>query len=510
MGGNILLGQTRETFSGLHLPVVYGGDASQLVSAQAGSGKSRCVAIPDLLTYSGSAVVCDSKPELTERTALWRSVVLKQNVSVIAPFGGVDERYIPIGPDGKRCWGYVNPIDFISKSDFGLSLALKVASALIPVGTTKEPHWAQGSQLRFAASSLFVATDPRITDLAIPRNMDSLWTFLSDPQLERRALKMMLKSDNISIRKQAAKYLHCAEDDKEVASLRSHLEIACTATFGEPCVLDSMRETNIDFSQINRRPMTVYIVIPNRMIETHYTYIRLLLTIILSEIERGGLRRHDSNQPPTLIQIDEFARLQNFPLVTNAMAAMRGHGCKFSLYLQNLSQARDIYGEAWRHILGSAGVVQYFGGTNDAFTAEEVSKLCGISTVVNDSPSVSGQPGNAGSHSYSTGQRWVYTPDEIMRLPTPEQIIKVSGQNPMREHTFHPDLRDFPAYLAFQEAINSGFEPDDALEFSSRFMNAPAPVQMQQGQPQEERKMPKGDFFKKANDLFATLMGHGT
>lgn len=78
------------------LPVTYPGESHLLTIAEPGSGKSRSVAIPNLIHYGGSMVVLDMKGgELTKATALWRAHVLGHDVWVFDPFRIVDPRYLP-------------------------------------------------------------------------------------------------------------------------------------------------------------------------------------------------------------------------------------------------------------------------------------------------------------------------------------------------------------------------------------------------------------------------------
>ena len=79
-------------------PLVYSGDGSLISVARPGSGKSRCVILPNLIHHQGSAVIFDPKGELTRASALWRQQMLGQKVIVFDPFRIIEDKYMPKEP----------------------------------------------------------------------------------------------------------------------------------------------------------------------------------------------------------------------------------------------------------------------------------------------------------------------------------------------------------------------------------------------------------------------------
>ena len=189
-------------------------------------------------------------------------------------------------------------------------------------------------------------------------------------------------------------------------------------------------------------------------------------------------------QLPVLFVLDEFATMGKFDLIVKAMARMRGLGCPFILCVQNLSQLKNLYGEAGEtEIRGNAGVLSYFGGTNDTYTAKVISELSGVGSVVVPGSSINEQ---GSSVNYTVASRPIYMPDEVMRLPLPEQLIKISGRQVMRERLFLPSLEELPQYLAFQSELTRSGDLCRAVQSALSY-------QHQSECPREER-VGKGRF----------------
>jgi type IV secretion system protein VirD4 len=171
------------------VPVTYPDQDNLITIAPPGAGKSRCVAIPNMVRYQGSTVSFDGgKGDVGSATALWRWAALGQQVTVFDPLLGIDPRLIPPGPDGLPNYGFADPLDFIRGDRNPMTAAFKVADALIPMESLRETHWAEAAQARLVATMLFVGFDSWFQHFEdqdgkpLPRTFASVWTLLSDPR----------------------------------------------------------------------------------------------------------------------------------------------------------------------------------------------------------------------------------------------------------------------------------------------------------------------------------------
>jgi type IV secretion system protein VirD4 len=122
---------------------------------------------------------------------------------------------------------------------------------------------------------------------------------------------------------------------------------------------------------MKNRPMTVYLILPPRYLETHATWLRLMLTAILIP-----LLRTTGGDVPVLFMLDEFAQLGRLEVIERNMALMRGYGVKLWTIFQDLAQAKDIYERRWESFISNAGVRHVF-APQDVTTQEYFSKLSG-------------------------------------------------------------------------------------------------------------------------------------
>ena len=189
----------------------------------------------------------------------------------------------------KPCYGSIDVIGAIRRSQSPLSTALGFAEAVVTTEQTNESHFPQGAQLIHAGLDLLTAIDPSLTDGL--RNKRTSWSLFTNQDKFRAALELMAESDHEALRDQANAFLDVGDDDREMRGIKSSLRTQCSRTYSEPALMDTLCHDSADFSRLNDEPITVYIVLPGALVDVHFRYIKLLLTYLLGEIERGGLRR---------------------------------------------------------------------------------------------------------------------------------------------------------------------------------------------------------------------------
>ena len=106
------------------------------------------------------------------------------------------------------------------------------------------------------------------------------------------------------------------------------------------------------------------------------------------------------------------------------MGLMAGYGVQLWPILQDLSQLKSLYGDSANTFMANSGVIQAF-GVNDYETAKWLSLTIGQETREFETKS-SGGGKNEGLHA-----RDLLTPDEIMRLNSSLQILKLQGMHPV-------------------------------------------------------------------------------
>ena len=187
----------------------------------------------------------------------------------------------------------------------------------------------------------------------------------------------------------------------------------------------------IDFSKLKydpakgEKPTTVYLVLPAKRLTTHGAWLRLMLSVILSQIS-------DARQPPhpVLFLLDECAALQRLEILETAVGLMRGYGMKLWLIFQDLSQLKRLYEDSWSTFISNSGIRQFL-NVNDTVTADFVSQYIGNGTREVLSQNL--QPNQmAGGGSIGVVGRALLTPDEVRRLGKAEQILLYEGLKPLQ------------------------------------------------------------------------------
>lgn len=153
---------------------------------------------------------------------------------------------------------------------------------------------------------------------------------------------------------------------------------------------------------------------------------RLLTAMILMrltgrmEFDESG-RSRTAHKHRLLMLLDEFTSLGKLEIFQKALAFVAGYGIKVYIIIQDIMQ---LYFEYTQHeaIISNCHIrIAY--APNKPETAEWLSKMTGVMTVVKEQITTSGKRFGAVleqvSRTYQEVQRPLMTPDEIMRLPQP-------------------------------------------------------------------------------------------
>jgi type IV secretion system protein VirD4 len=416
---------------GQRLPLQYTGDRHLLTIAPTRTGKGVSAIIPNLLQYTGSAVVIDPKGENAMITADRRG-------KGAAGIPGLGQRVYVVDP-----WGVTgikparfNPLDWLRADDPDISEnAMMLADSLVVSGDGKDPFWDQEAKALLMGVLLYVAVDEHENgQRTLGRVRDIL---VMDDDAFNAVLLTMAESENTIIASTAART--SSKDGRlranVIASLQSH-----THFLDSPRIRESLSASDFRFEDLKAGGMTVYLVLPADRIETFGRWLRVLIQQSITVNARNIGEQPDK---PILFLLDEMAALGRLTMVAQAFGLMAGFGMQIWGIVQDLSQLERIYGAGWQTFIGNSGVLQYF-GSRDQKTAEYFSKLCGMQTIEKTSLSKSisqaissAISGNGGSstttHSESTStdttQRPLMFTDELMMMRGQKEVVLVENLN---------------------------------------------------------------------------------
>ncbi len=349
-------GQPRNTVPEL---IVDKGEGHILVQAPTASGKSRCLAVPALLHWQGSAVVLDIKGELANTTALYRHKALGQEVVVLDPFG------VSLVPSAA-----MNPLDrLVAAGDDILDRAQVLASQLEAEPLPREPYWGERARELIAGAMVDVATSPDQPD----RSLGAVWRLLNHTSAEQLLALRMGHKQQPPLHPAAAtaygNHLDVADTTRSciLSTARSML-----SAFASPRVQAALSRSSFDFEALNRdRPVTIYLVLPIENVDSHAPLMRLWLSTFLSQI----MARRTRPETPTLLLLDEIAQLGPMPQVQRLVTLGRTYGARAMLFLQSQAQLVECYPRAHRTIADNCTTTIVFGQRNRRMAVESAEVL---------------------------------------------------------------------------------------------------------------------------------------
>ena len=409
-GGSIYLGRYYDVANkapGTELS--YDGERHLLLFGPNGSGKGTRLLVSNLLRLRDrSLVVIDPKGELTAITADYRRSL--GEVVVLNPFNVLD-----LGGAGFNPLAALDPEAATFVDD-----ASGLGEALIKIEDGKDSHWSESAQNLVVALIMWEVQEAKRED-RVPL-LENVRRMLTEPNERDEGGKGKLtKGLGYTVRRMAVmggfeieslvgRFLR---DSDEIASIQSTADRQ-TSWMLSPLMRANMAKNDIDFADLKKRPITVYLILPAERMRTHSVWLRLVIVSALRALYKpGGLR--------TLFMLDEFAQLGHLAPIEDAFGLVRGYGVQLWPVLQDLNQLKALYKDRWETFVGNAGVVQGF-APNDLTTAEWMSRRAGDTTVAaagynrGDAQTSAGQGSMSQSTglSYSQARRPLFLPQELM------------------------------------------------------------------------------------------------
>ena len=191
---------------------------------------------------------------------------------------------------------------------------------------------------------------------------------------------------------------------------------------------------DIDLIQPGRSKCAYYVIMPD--MNSTFTFISSLFFSCLFDKLIDFSRMQQSQKLPVSINVimDEFIAIGKLPDWDKKLATVRSAGINISMIFQTLAQLQNAYPNGlWESLLANCYTCLCL-SCNDMTTAEYLSKRSGLTTVALetirvDKPliDIANIPTTV-SHSYSTGERAVMQPAEIISLSAENQIlISIAG-----------------------------------------------------------------------------------
>lgn len=386
--GQLIIGKLGDTFLG-HLD-----DRPLITIAGARAGKSSTVLEPNLYLYPGSMLVLDPKGELSATARIRRAG--GHVVRVLDAFGITGEQSACF-----NCLEELEPDDLMI-----VDRVMSIAAALVPEtsGGGNSKYFDDSARALLVGLILFVLDMP---DKA-GRNLITVRQLLtlSYPPLLAAAEAAADRARLAALARGGSSYPDASHFAltmlfQSMASIKRYDGVAAAlgrrfqnmgpnergAVFSTAAVntdfLDSLplrqiiRHSDFKLSELRSdRPTTIFLVLPVGEIERHYRWLRLLVQMACTTLERFGAYPRD--RPPILFMMEEFAVLGPMDVMERAAAYFPGFGIKLWIVLQSLEQLTNDYTKMYQTFLGNAGLIQMFAANDGpavAYAASRMGKL---------------------------------------------------------------------------------------------------------------------------------------
>lgn len=380
------------------------------------SGKGATVIVQALLHVPHSVVVIDPKGQNAAVTARRRRA-MGQDVFVLNPFG------LHTGAPWNLPRHRYNPLAAFDIGNPNIVADIAALSQALILTEGREPYFDDTARDLVKALMLYL-----ISTLGKRATLGHMRKMLTDIAARNddaaTLLVAMSHSPHRFVAQPIGRFM-----DAEARDISSAINTAITQTafLDDPALTDPQRGTlsasDFDLHQLKRRPTTIYLILPGRYMDAYARFLRLLITASLDHITAtpGGY--------PVVMILDEFARLQQLPAVSNAFGFAAGFNLQLWPFLQDLPQLQHLYGKQWMSLLANCGMTQFFTPV-DLETADYLQRRGGMTT------------GESRSRSYNAGllpqvrgesrndSRVPLLPVErIMSLPSEQSTVFFAGKH---------------------------------------------------------------------------------
>ncbi len=402
------------------VPLGYGDDRHVCLVSGSRGGKGASSIINNLIVWPGSLVCVDPKGENATITAARRGhgsehcKGLGQSVRVLDPFHAAQI------DDSLR--GHFNPLDTLDpENEETVDEAGRIADAIVVIheGGTNDPFWDESARSLLKGLLLHVITSPRfegfrnlltVRKLIMRGDWEAIQNLKQQGQTELPSSHAMLWTALQN--NPAFGGLVAGLGDTYANMLRnspkqyeSVLQVANRNTefIDSPAMQRCLETSDFQLSELKTDPvgLSVFLCLPQRYMSTHYRWLRMMISLTVTEMEK--VRGRQATGYPLLMLLDEFAGLKRMEIIESAVAQIAGYGVKMFFVLQSLEQLRAVYKDNWETFLANSGLKIFF-SLEDHFSREYVAKLIGETEVLREVRSASDSTSQSESFSQSTSR----------------------------------------------------------------------------------------------------------
>ncbi|MEY8524618.1 type IV secretory system conjugative DNA transfer family protein [Lachnospiraceae bacterium 38-10] len=354
---------------------------NDLIIGPAGAGKTRGYVTPNILHTQENLVIADTKGNLRKK---YGGHLEKRGYTVMhldftdvaaTPFGYNPLSYIRKYPDSE----YSREGDDYNEQDIK-----KVAQAICPIQSSKDPFWDVAAQMYLEAIILFVMNQ-------LPEEQHDLceaYTFLANmntEELENMVEEEIITNPNSAFSRKIRMIRQNARAERMDASIKGilaqHLDVVAYSGVKRMFRM----ETQVDLDAFLHGKTALFLSVSDSD-RSQDILINLFYTQALQYLMAAADRLPDSRLPiPVRFILDDFSTNTVIPDFDKIISVIRSREIYVSLIVQSLSQLEGLYDHARAQtIINNCDHCLYLGGADTQTARYFAEKFnCQVSTVLN-------------------------------------------------------------------------------------------------------------------------------
>lgn len=431
---------------------------NMIVVGAPGTGKSFRIVAPNLLRNDASVVVLDVKGDLLRNygKAMEKNGYQIKCLDVISSDFGKSHMY--------------NPFVYVKTEVDMIRLVSNIQTSLTPQDTSKgEPFWEDGVTMYLLACFYYVwleMEEPTLPKVQLLMNEESriLDEETGETELEKRMNTLAARSPMGNEHPAVSNYRKLKEGAPD--TVRSII-IMCNSKFKFMGVAAAKRLFSEDEMNLQELGMGVngdkttktalFLCVPDD--DRSFDFIVGMLYTSLFQVLIECARKNGGALPiPVEVWMDEFANGSRPESFEKLITTLRSRNISVIMFLQSVSQLKQIYkNDTWEILMDACSTFLYLGGGRGAYSTHKyIADLLGTATIDKKNDGLSKGTSGSTSINFDRQSRELLTSEEISRMPDEDCIIFISGEKPIYDKKYNTqDMKEF------KEAKNLGpYVPD--------------------------------------------------
>ena len=406
------------------------GNNNIAVVGGAGSGKSRFIIKPNLLTMNSSFVITDPSGEIINSLGK----VLVEHGYKIKVFNISDMRH-------SNCY---NPLEYIRNSE-GVRM---VIDCLINNTTDKnskggEQFWVDTERLLYSACIFYLLEhchDKSKRNFASVTNMINMSMVNENDPYAKSPLDKIFES----VPKSSLAWQYYKGFKQGAGKTMKSIIISCIARlqpFLTPQVISLTKMDEMELGKLGEEKTALFIIVPQADHTYDFLpsmlYSQLFETLYYKGEQQKAAGGSEALRVPVRCLMDEFANIGTIPAFPSKLSTMRKYNISATIMLQDISQLEAMYEDEWRTIMGNCSTYIFL-GTQEPNTLKYFSEMLGKMTITSRSRSWNkgGKSGGGSGRNFQQTAREVMMGDEMARMDAKKEIVFVQNQRPMLDDKY--------------------------------------------------------------------------